>query len=494
MTRIITLCSGIERVGKTHLALNLALEMVRRGRKAAIFCQGGSPHSIDDLLALPQAGLLQRRSTDHGGSLVRRGYLGIDVLSPGMPLSHWDRAAEQVVQKLITEMDSADGYDVFLLDTSGMDPRTLLACCRASPQLILVITADPRSRSEAFALLRILQRNGFQGELSLLINLLDRAADATEHHHTFNLELKQHLGLDVPLLGVLFHDVHVRRAERSRQAFTSLFSEAEVSSQIGDIADAIDDAGSRETSPPLDLYDYWSSFREKLALPVALPGGVFLETADDGGEVAVMQASPVRESANEALLLQLDSSFYGFPNALDSLPGLLQAAADDVSNLRRLLEGADERLCGAGYDTANSMILPQLGADLIGEIEQSVVPALVLHFQVNENRVRDDDPDWLQAGCYLKYIFRFPGEEAVLSRIKTFTAGISGFQCDRGQQGETLWEMVVADRSGAMNIVHSLDDSIRIQLWLPLRNRPASAHPSQPRVAATTSMPAKTVH
>ena len=494
MTRIITLCSGIDWVGKTHLALNIALEMVRRGRQAALFTQGSPSSSIDDLLALPRSGILQRRSTDHNGSLLRRGYLGVDILSSAMPLSQWDRADEQAVKMLIADMDCADGYDDFLVDTSGMDVRTLLACCRAASRLVLVITAEPRSRSEAFALLRILQLNGFQGEPYLLINQLDQAADAKKLYNSFSRKLKKYLGLDVPLLGVLLHDVHVRRAEHARQAFTSLFPDAEVSSRIGAVADAIDAADTRATAPPQDLGACWNGFRENLALPVSLPGGVFLEVADDGGEAEIMQASPVRESASEVMLLQLDSSFHRFRGALDNLPGLLQATADDVSDLHRLLEEAADSSRDADYDTADSSALPQLVAGLIMEIEEVVEPSLELQLLVNENRVRGDDPDWLRAGCYLKYSVRFQGQEEVVLRIRSFLAGVSGFHSDSKVQGQTLWEMVVADRSGAMNIVHSEDDGIRVQLWLPLRNRAATAHASQPRIVTPTVAPDKIIH
>ncbi|MCK5480268.1 MAG: P-loop NTPase, partial [Gammaproteobacteria bacterium] len=240
MARIITISSGLAGVGKTHLAVNLALEMARRGRQVAVYNQTGPRSSIDDLLELPQTAILQRRSTDRGDSLVRRGYQGIDVLSSGIPLSQWDTAPEQTVEKVIADMDCAGGYDDFLVDTSGMDPRTLLACCRASLLLILVITPDVRSRSEAFALLRILQLNGFEGESRLLINQVDQSVDADELHLEFNRKLKQYLGLDVPLLGMLTSDVHVRRAERSKQAFSSLFPDAEISSWIVVIADAVD--------------------------------------------------------------------------------------------------------------------------------------------------------------------------------------------------------------------------------------------------------------
>ncbi|NOR40290.1 MAG: hypothetical protein GQ537_03685 [Gammaproteobacteria bacterium] len=486
-----TISSGLAGVGKTHLAVNLALEMVRRGRQAAVFNQTSSRSSIDELLDLPQTAILQRRSTDHGDALVRRGYQGIDILSSGIALSQWDFAPEPAVKKIITDMDVKGGYDDFLVDTSGMDPRTQLACCRASSLVILVVTPHSRSLPETFALLRILQLNGFGGESCLLVNRVDDPVDADELYLEFSAKLDEYLGLDVPLLGVLANDVHVQRAQRSRQAFSSLFPNAEVSGQIVVIADAIDAAMPRATADRGDLTAYWNSFREILGLPVALTGGAFLEMPDDTDDAAGMPPQQCRESGTEVMLLQLDSSFHAFSDALDRLPGLLHATADDVSNLHGLLdEDDDQDVQESVHPLQDERSLLRFAVCLIREVERLVVPVQKLQLQVNESRVRGDDADWLQAGCYLKYIFRFPDQEDVLLRIKSMLAETSGFQQESGQEGETVWEKVVIDHNGCMNIVHTPDDNIRIQVWLPLRKQPEAHQGSQEQGLASS----RTIH
>jgi flagellar biosynthesis protein FlhG len=481
-----TISSGLAGVGKTHLAVNLALEMVRRGRQAAVFNQTSSRSSIDALLDLPQTAILQRRSTDHGDALVRRGYQGIDILSSGIALSQWDSAPLPAVKKIIADMNVKGGHDDFLVDTSGMDPRTQLACCRASSLVIMVVTPDSRSLPETFALLRILQLNDFDGESCLLINQVDDPADADELYLEFSTKLDECLGIDVPLLGVLANDVHVARAERSRQAFSSLFPNAEVSGQIVAIADAIDVAIPRASAERHDLTAYWDSFREMLAAPVALTGGALLELPGDAEAAAGMPPQPCRESGAEVKLLQLDSSFFTFSDALDRLPGLLQATADDVSKLHGLLEEADQDRQEDVHPSQDSSSLLSFAVCLIRDIERLVAPVQKLQLQVNESRVRGDDADWLQAGCYLKYIFRFPDQQDVLLRIKSVLASSSGFQQESGQNGETVWENVVIDHNGCMNVVHTPDDNIRIQVWLPLRKQPEAHRGNQEQGLASS--------
>ena len=81
MTRIMTITSGLAQVGKTHLAINLALELVRRGHLAGVFHEPGQTAAVDALLELQRPAALLRRAGDHDAyGIMRRGYLGVDIV------------------------------------------------------------------------------------------------------------------------------------------------------------------------------------------------------------------------------------------------------------------------------------------------------------------------------------------------------------------------------------------------------------------------------
>ena len=169
MTRIMTVTSGMAQVGKTHVAANIALELVRRGRFAGIFhdaVQGGHVGALLELQALPES----QHGDDEEHGVIRQGYQGIDVLGCELPLSAWLHSGDSRRSECLGSIDVEEGYDDFLLDTSGMDEHTQLACCCAAAIVILVVTPQAGSQAEAFALLRVLSLNGFSGKLCLLVN------------------------------------------------------------------------------------------------------------------------------------------------------------------------------------------------------------------------------------------------------------------------------------------------------------------------------------
>ena len=279
MTRIITVTGSDAGVGKTHLAVNLSLELVRRGRQAALFHMSECDTPIERFIDIQP--LVERRKHEvderEQRHIISRGYIGIDILSCEVPLSDWAGAQDETLTQCVQAMEVEDGYDDFLVDTSGMGPRELVGCCLASPLIILVITPDPHSQAEAFALLRVLQLNGFDGHVRLLVNRASCAMDAVEIHQTFNDEVRSHLETDMGTPLVLPEDRCVARSERYRQAFSAVYPDSEAAAAIVVIADDIENLAV-EASPQA-LFDYWDRFIEIVRSPIHLPGKVLLESA-----------------------------------------------------------------------------------------------------------------------------------------------------------------------------------------------------------------------
>jgi flagellar biosynthesis protein FlhG len=279
MTRIITITSGSAGVGKTHLAVNIALELVRRGRQIGLFHSLDGPSPIDRFIDIrPLIERRQQYDTEQDQQpVISRGYLGIDILSCELPLVDWPTAPIEQLTQCVQAMQVEGGYDDFLVDTSGMSPRELISFCIASPVVVLVVTPDPQTQAEAFALLRVLSLNGFSGELRLLVNRVTYAMDASEIHQAFNQELSTHLDYDAGMLEVMLEDDCVPRSERYRQAFSAVFPDSEAAAGIVVIADDIE--SMPDQASPDALLDWWERFIGIVRAPIQLPGKVLLESA-----------------------------------------------------------------------------------------------------------------------------------------------------------------------------------------------------------------------
>lgn len=273
-----TITSGLAQVGKTHLAINLALELVRRGHFAGVFHDPGQTAAVDGLLDLIRPATPQRRMEDDAGYAInRRGYQGLDVLSCEIPVREWaDLDADQRA-RCTGSLDIPDGYDDFLIDTSGMDAHALLACCKAAAVVILLVTPEPGSQAESFALLRVLQLNGFSGELYLVVNRSSYPDDSQEIYNDFSRLVKDRLGLDITFLGVVPEDRRVETAQQHRQAFSSLCPDSESAAAVHAMVDALQGVPADVVAGPQTLPAFLDALLDVMQAPVCLPGGAVLE-------------------------------------------------------------------------------------------------------------------------------------------------------------------------------------------------------------------------
>jgi flagellar biosynthesis protein FlhG len=281
MTRIMTVTSGLAQVGKSQLALNLALELVRRGRWVGLFHDQVETGSIDQLLTLPPPPRGQHDGEQRHTDVLRRGYQGADFISCRLSLSEWVHGDPVQVAHCVNGLDIKEGYDDLIIDTSGMSEHETLACCLASGIIIMVVTPEAATQAEAFALLRILKLNGYGGAVHLLVNKVRYAVDASDIHQLFSQRVKSYLGMDIELLEVMLADEHIPLSERSRQAFSTVFPESEATGCLMVIADEIEELPP--AGRPESVRTSWGRVRELLETPLQLPGKALLGVEEMAG-------------------------------------------------------------------------------------------------------------------------------------------------------------------------------------------------------------------
>ena len=276
MATILTISSGEPGLGRSQLALNLALERVRRGCWTGLFSEQTADTTLDRVVRLPPVVLHERRANVPPMDVLRRGYQGVDLLACRIPLSAWAGTDRTRLQRCIGLLDIPDGYDALLIDTSGMTGHEALACSLAAGLVIVLVTPDVSSQAQAFAMLRVLLLNGFHGRLRLVVNRARDADDAGEIRQAFSQQVYEHLGMTTPLLGFLPEDRAVQLAHQAGQAFSTVFPDAGVTERIVRLADALEELEQTDLQPQ-EVVGYWNRVRELLVRPVRLPGGADLD-------------------------------------------------------------------------------------------------------------------------------------------------------------------------------------------------------------------------
>lgn len=465
MTRIITITSGQPGSGKTHLGINMALELVRKGRNVGLVHEGGGSLPVDQVIRLPREPAAQDPAVNT--QVVRRGYQGVDLINCRVPLSRWAAVDRQRLDSLVSAHAALAGYEDLLIDTSGMTPRTVITCCRLSPIVLLVVTPDPRSLAESFALLKVLHLNGFDSKALLIANRVESMTQA--HHIQAELSVKtmQYLDREVPLLGAVTRDSHVVQAQRLRQAFTSLYPESRVSGDLVRLTDELDNVRIDSSGHPASVSAFWNGFAESQQLPVRIAGDTSLDDVENG-DVAVDAGVPIAHDdlADEASLLRFEGPLSRLDQVMQGFSAVMHFVANDMLLLHEHLadlEAMPEQL--EDWSVADSTALELMLARVLKVLLTGVDDQQQVCFQVEENPVDGRDDNWLRKGYYVKYIFLVPGQPRAIEAISLELERLQELRHSKGQDGECICEAMSVARDACLSVVNTPQGEIRVNFW-----------------------------
>ena len=219
MSRILAIASGKGGVGKTWLAISLSHALARQGRRVLLFDGDLGLANVDVQLGLgPGADL----ASVLGGrcalaAAVRAvGTCGFDVL-PGRSGSGRLGSVEPALLEgaLAQLVGLARGYDFTLLDLpAGIDHTVRRLLLAASLRLVVTID-EPTALTDAYALIKVHQRDGGAAAgLALAVNLAESHEAGRETHAGLQRVCAHVLQLRPPLAGVLRRDPRVADAVR----------------------------------------------------------------------------------------------------------------------------------------------------------------------------------------------------------------------------------------------------------------------------------------
>ncbi len=273
MTRTITITSGKGGVGKTNISVNVALHLASLGYRTCLFDADLGLANINILLRLsPEYNLEDVIFNRHSlQDIIIRNYKGIDIIPGSSGVEKMANLENDQVDHLIQSFSELDGYDFLLFDTSAGVSRNVLAFCLASSEVVMIVTPEPTSLTDAYALLKILTLNGFSSKVKIVVNQCKSIPIAKRTYNTFKATVQKYLHTDVMPLGIVIQDQKVVEAIKTQQALILLYPESNASKGIKRITKNLLEH-RQEDLEPSDMISFWTKCLRLIKSPLDLAG------------------------------------------------------------------------------------------------------------------------------------------------------------------------------------------------------------------------------
>lgn len=241
--RLIAVTSGKGGVGKTNVVANLAIALAKQDKKVLIFDADTGLGNIDILLGLVSKYNLShvlKREKKMKEVIInhREGVQILPAASGIQQLAELNRDQRLIISEEFATL-SGD-YDIILLDTGAGISSNVTFFCAAAHDILVVVSPEPTSLTDAYALVKVLFKNYNQKQFKLLVNLVKSDKEAKEVYRQFSSVLHRFLPLiSLDYMGYVLYDENMAKSVRMQKAIIDCYPYSKASKGFFELAGKI---------------------------------------------------------------------------------------------------------------------------------------------------------------------------------------------------------------------------------------------------------------
>ena len=255
--RVIAICSGKGGVGKTFFSVHLAEYAAKKGQRVLLLDADLGLANVDVMLGIsPKGSLLELVRGEKGlNDLIVPARAGFDVLPGGSGLYELTALDAEQQQVMMDEMRRiSSDYDLVLIDAAAGIGDNVLYFVSASESALVVLTPDPTSLTDAYALIKVLSRQRNMRRFMVAVNQAE-VFDAQVAFKRLLSVADRYLDVHLDYVGNLPHSPDVREAVQGQKLLSA--QDAPVMRQTLDMVLANILARERDLSRNGGLQFFW---------------------------------------------------------------------------------------------------------------------------------------------------------------------------------------------------------------------------------------------
>ena len=226
LIKVIAVTGGKGGVGKTNVTLNTAISLAQQGKRVMVLDADLGLANVDVLL-----GLRVEKNLSHVLSgectldeVLVEGPYGIKIApasSGSQSMTELTATEHAGLIRAFSELQSQ--IDVLIVDTAAGISDMVLSFSKASQDIIMVVCDEPTSLTDAYALIKILNKEHGIFRFKIVANMVRSMREGDELFSKLSKVTDRFLDVALELVAVIPFDENVRKSVRKQKAIVEAF-------------------------------------------------------------------------------------------------------------------------------------------------------------------------------------------------------------------------------------------------------------------------------
>lgn len=209
-TRIIAITSGKGGVGKSNIAVNMAIAYSQAGKRVILIDGDLGMANVNILLGIsPKANLLDVvNNRCRISDIVTDTEFGFQFIPGANGFSRIANLTEKEMEVFTAEFSTLSSADIIIIDTGAGIAQSVLGLLAAADEIYVITTPEPTSITDAYGIIKIIETEILDNRpnLKLLVNRVHSAAEGKRVAERIISIVNQFLNYQIDYLGFIYDD------------------------------------------------------------------------------------------------------------------------------------------------------------------------------------------------------------------------------------------------------------------------------------------------